>query len=74
MAPGDEKEILKAGKALIESDRLQIVIALNEMADIWEFAQILKGYNPNYKLFLRYYGGNLFPNEYVLYAVNGKSE
>lgn len=37
--------------------------------DIWKIAQLIKEIDPTYKFYIRYYGGNLYPSEYILYGI-----
>ncbi len=43
--------------------------AYHNHKDLWKLARIIHEADPTYKFYLRYYGGNLLPTEYVLYAI-----
>ena len=37
--------------------------------DLWKLARMISEIDPTYRFYLRYYGGNLCPTEYLLYAI-----
>ncbi|MCI9530817.1 MAG: glycosyltransferase family 1 protein [Lachnospiraceae bacterium] len=68
-ALGMENEIILGCREEIIKEKPQIMVALEyRLENLWKTAKILKSLVPDYKLYLRYYGGNLFPNGYVLYV------
>lgn len=43
--------------------------AYHNHKDLWKLARMIYDADPTYRFYLRYYGGNLCPTEYLLYAV-----
>lgn len=43
--------------------------AYHNHKDMWKLARMIDQADPTYHFFLRYYGGNLTPTEYLLYAI-----
>lgn len=37
--------------------------------DIWKIPRMIEAMDPSYRFYMRHYGGNLIPTEYVLYAL-----
>lgn len=67
---GSEKNALYGAKRHIIEDKPKLMISVyhgfSDLLDIWN---LLREWNPDYKFYLRYYGGPIFPTEIVLYAV-----
>ena len=45
------------------------IAAYHNNVDIFRLAQVIHEIEPGYKFYYRYYGGTLYPNDYVLYAI-----
>ena len=43
--------------------------AYHNHKDLWKLARMIDGVDSTYHFYLRYYGGNLCPTEYLLYAI-----
>ena len=67
---GAEKLALGGCKNHIKKSHPKLVISIyHNNEDIWKIAELIKEIDPTYKFYMRYYGGNLYPNEYILFAV-----
>ena len=67
---GDELSALKGAKKHIEQDSPVLLISIyHKNEHLWQIAKFISSVNKNYKYFLRYYGGNLYPTELVLFAI-----
>lgn len=67
---GDELSALKGGKRHIKEDSPVLLISIyHKNEHLWQIAKFISSVNKNYKYFLRYYGGNLYPTELVLFAI-----
>ncbi len=67
---GAERFVLNGAKRHISSEKPKLAVCIyhgNE--DLWKIPRLIDSLNDNYKFYIRYYGGNLYPNEIVLYAV-----
>lgn len=67
---GAERYILNGARRHISIEKPKLAVCIyhgNE--DIWKIPRIIDSLNDSYKFYIRYYGGNLYPNEIVLYAV-----
>ena len=67
---GSELSALKGAKRHLIEDKPVLMISIyhgyEDLLRIWEYLESLK---INYHYYLRYYGGNVFPTEIVLYAI-----
>ena len=67
---GAERYVLNGAKQHISNEKPKLAVCIyhgNE--DLWKIPRLIDALNDNYKFYIRYYGGNLYPNEIVLYAV-----
>lgn len=67
---GAERYVLEGAKRHIAEEHPKLAIAVyhgNE--DIIRLPRMIDEMYSDYKFYLRYYGGNLYPNEIVLYAI-----
>lgn len=65
----ERKAILGAKKHICEEKPKMMVSVYHGFSDILEIWKLLKEVNSDYKFYLRYYGGPIFPTEIVLYAI-----
>lgn len=63
------KAILGAKNHIINEHPKLALSVYNGNYDITKIAELIYSLDPSYKFYLRYYGGNLYPNEIVLYAI-----
>lgn len=67
---GAEESALNGCKRQIEQNHPKLALSVyHNHKDIWKLARIIYNIDPSYRFYLRYYGGNLCPTEYLLYAV-----
>ncbi|MEE1100775.1 MAG: FkbM family methyltransferase [Agathobacter sp.] len=67
---GAEISMLMGAKKHIKNDHPKLAISVyHGNSDIWEIPKIIHEIDSSYSFYLRYYGGCLYPNEIVLYAV-----
>lgn len=67
---GSEKNALKGCTNQIKNNHPKLAISIyHNNEDIWKIAKQIKEMDPSYKFYIRYYGGNLYPSEYVLYGI-----
>lgn len=67
---GAEKQMLLGAKRHIQREKPKLAIAVyHGNSDILDIPELVEEMNPTYQFYLRYYGGTLYPNEIVLYAV-----
>lgn len=67
---GAEISMLQGAKAHIRNDHPKLAISVyHGNSDIWEIPKIIHSIDSTYRFYLRYYGGCLYPNEIVLYAI-----
>ncbi len=67
---GDELAAIEGCKRHLRQDSPKLAVAVYHNNDhLWQLPKKILQFNPEYRLFLRYYGGNLYPTEIVLYAV-----
>ncbi|MGN1174746.1 MAG: FkbM family methyltransferase [Roseburia sp.] len=67
---GGEIEALLGAKNHISKEHPKLAIAAyHNNHDIWRLARLIKEIDSGYKLYIRYYGGTLYPSKYVLYGV-----
>lgn len=64
---GAEQEALLGSEGLIRSQHPKLAICTyHGYEDIWKIPLMIDGMNPEYKFYLRHYGGELIPTEFVL--------
>lgn len=67
---GREKQVLQGVRNHMEKEHPSLLIALyHEMNHLLDIPQMITEVDSSYKLYLRYYGGDLIPTNYILYAV-----
>lgn len=67
---GDELSALKGARNHIIYDSPKLLISVYHKNDhLWQIPKFIHKLNKNYKFYLRYYGGELYPTEVVLIAV-----
>lgn len=67
---GAEYEALIGAKKHIENEHPKLAIAAyHNNVDIFRLAQLINEMDARYRFYYRYYGSNLYPFDYVLYAV-----
>lgn len=65
----ETKAILGAKKHICEEKPKLMISIYHGFQDVINIYKLLKSWNLDYKFFLRYYGGPIFPTEIVLYAI-----
>lgn len=66
---GDEVKALKGCLDTIAKHRPKFALAAyHNNNHLWQLAKMIHDVDPSYKFYLRYYGGDTLPLEYVLYA------
>ena len=64
---GAEKDALLGCCRIITGSQPKLAICTyHGYEDIWRIPVMIDAMNPNYKFYMRHYGGNLFPTEFVL--------
>lgn len=64
---GAEWDTLLGCERIITQDRPKLAICLyHGYDDLWRIPALIESMNPNYDMYLRHYGGNLIPTEFVL--------
>lgn len=67
---GSETYAIEGAKNHIKNEHPKLAIACyHNNHDIWRLAKQINEIEPKYKFYLRYYGGRLYPSEYVLYGI-----
>ena len=67
---GYEQKALLGAEKHIKNDHPKLLISVyHNHEDLWKIPMMIKNMNDNYKLYLRYYGNNIFPTEIVLIAI-----
>ena len=67
---GDELSALKGAKGHIINDSPKLLISVYHKNDhLWQIPKFIYKLNKNYKFYLRYYGGELYPTEVVFIAI-----
>lgn len=67
---GAEEKALLGCQQQIKKHHPKLAICVYHNNDhLWRLAKIIDELNPNYKFYLRYYGGPFLPTEYLLYAI-----
>ena len=68
---GAEKKAIKGASKHIKNDKPKLLISVyHNYEDLYEIPKMINKLNKNYKYYLRFYGGSLFPTEIVLLAIN----
>ena len=65
----EQKALLGAEKHIKNNHPKLLISVYHNHEDLWKIPMIIKNMNDSYKLYLRYYGGNIFPTEIVLMAI-----
>lgn len=67
---GDELKALKGAQEHIRKDSPKLLISIYHKNDhYFQIPKYINTLNKNYKFHLRYYGGELYPTEVVLFAI-----
>lgn len=67
---GAEQSALRGCKRHIIQDKPKLAICTyHGNQDIWQIPRMIDAMRNDYKFYMRYNGGNLFPTEYVLFAI-----
>ena len=67
---GSEKMALLGAKNHIINEHPKLAISVyHNNEDIWEIGKLIYEMDNSYQFFMRYYGGSIYPSEYVLYAI-----
>lgn len=67
---GAEYDALLGARRHITEEHPKLAISIyHGNKDIWRLAKLIDEMDSSYRFYIRYYGGNLYPNEIVLYAV-----
>lgn len=67
---GYESQVLAGAKNHIKNDHPNLIITLyHGFEDLVKIPRMVAELNPDYKIYLRYYGGDLIPTNFVLYAI-----
>lgn len=67
---GTESLALQGCADHIRKDHPKLAISIyHNNEDIWKIAKLIKEIDATYKFYIRYYGGNLYPSEYILYGI-----
>ncbi|MGC4018038.1 MAG: hypothetical protein QM793_01560 [Muricomes sp.] len=68
--PGSVQGILENCKRHIQEEHPKLAINTScDYEDIWKVPQMIAEMDSSYKFYMRYYGENLIPTKFVLYAV-----
>jgi FkbM family methyltransferase len=65
----EEKALLGCRKKILEDHPKLAISAYHNNDHLWKLARLIYKTDKSYKFYLRYYGGNLVPTEYILYAI-----
>ena len=72
-AGGEEWDVLQGCRGHIARNRPKLSVCVHYGYDaVWKIPRLIDSMDPSYKLYLRYYGGNMFPTELVLTALPGE--
>lgn len=67
---GAEEQALQGCLKTIEKHKPKLALSVyHNHNDLWKLPRIIDKTCNTYKFFLRYYGGNLIPTEFILYAI-----
>lgn len=65
-----EYEALLGSKEHIKNDKPKLLISIyHGFDDVWRIIKLIDSFNSDYKYYLRYYGGPIFPTEITLIAI-----
>lgn len=65
----EEKALIGCKKKIKEYHPKLSLSVYHTNHHLWKLAKIIDEIDPNYKFYLRYYGGVMLPTEYLLYAI-----
>lgn len=66
---GYEEKAILGSKEIIKNYSPNLAIAVyHGYNDLWKLPRLINEINPNYNFYLRHYGGNLVPTEFILYC------
>ena len=71
---GEEKALLGAKKHLATEQPTLLISVYHGFMDLIRLPELILNINPQYDLYLRYYGNEVFPTEIVLIAIPKKKE
>lgn len=72
---GAEEDALLGCETIIRSHSPKLSICTyHGYEDIWKLPRLIDRMNPSYRFYMRYYGGNLIPTEFVLTALPPESK
>lgn len=67
---GAEQDAIRGAVNHIRNDHCKLAISTyHGYDDIWKIPRMIDGLSPDYHFYMRHYGGNLIPTEFVLFAV-----
>jgi len=67
---GAEEQALKGCLKTIKKHKPKLALSVyHNYKDLWKLPRIISKTCNTYKYYLRYYGGNLIPTEFILYAI-----
>ncbi len=67
---GLEQEALRGAVNHIKNDHPKLLISVyHKNEDLWKIPKMIKEIDSNYKFYLRYHGGNVYPTEITLIAI-----
>lgn len=67
---GAEQKAIEGSKRHIKEEKPKLTISIyHKNEDLWKIPKMIYEINPEYKFYLRYYGGNIYPSEYILIAI-----
>ena len=68
-ATGNEKDVITGCRKTIKKHSPKLAICLHHSySNIWRIPSMIYEIKPDYKLYMRYYGGHILPTDYVLYC------
>ena len=66
---GNEKDVIAGCQKKIKKYSPKLAVGLYQSYDdIWRIPSLIYDIKPDYKLYMRYYGGHILPTDYVLYC------
>lgn len=67
---GAEQKAIMGSKNHIKNEKPKLAISIyHKNEDLWKIPKMISEINPEYKFYLRYYGGDIYPSEYILVAI-----
>ncbi|MBR0596289.1 FkbM family methyltransferase [Sinanaerobacter chloroacetimidivorans] len=67
---GSEEQALKGCRKKILENHPKLALSVyHSHKDLWKLARMIDELDPSYRFYLRYYGKELLPTEYILYAL-----